>query len=100
MHCHIEPHFLEGMAMVINEGYDYQNVPPDNLVALQCGKFNWTVEEFNSSLNMPTERRSAGCMKPLCSSTEPSSTSDDTECPTSPSISTDLDMQPLQPLGM
>ena len=22
MHCHIEPHFLEGMAAVVNEGYE------------------------------------------------------------------------------
>ena len=59
MHCHIEPHFLEGMAMVINEGYELQNTPPDNLGFLQCGNFNWTVEQFNSKLDMPTERRDA-----------------------------------------
>ena len=68
MHCHIEPHFLEGMALVINEGYELQNVPPDNLVALQCGSFNWTIEEFNSRLNMPMERSSVICTPPLCSS--------------------------------
>ena len=71
MHCHIEPHFLEGMAMVINEGYELQNVPPDNLVALQCGDFNWTVNEFNSRLNMPLERRSVSCTSPLCSRPSP-----------------------------
>ena len=68
MHCHIEPHFLEGMAMIINEGYELQNVPPDNLVALQCGNFYWTVEEFNSRLNTPEERRFVSCTTPFCSS--------------------------------
>ena len=60
MHCHIEPHFLEGMALVVNEGYELQNTAPEQLGFLQCGDFNWTVEEFNMKLNNPTERRSAG----------------------------------------
>jgi hypothetical protein len=82
--------------MVINEGYELQNVPPDNLVALQCGNFNWTLEEFNSKLNMPMERGSTSCFEPLCSSNEPSTTTD-AECPTSPS---NPDQQAIQPLGM
>ncbi len=96
MHCHIEPHFLEGMAMVINEGYELQNVPPDNLIALQCGNFNWTVEEFNSISNMTMERRYTRCFEPLCSSNE-SSTTTGAECPTTPS---NPDQQAIQPLGM
>ena len=67
MHCHIEPHFLEGMALVVNEGYELQNVPPEDLFALQCGNFNWTVEDFNSRLNMPVERKSVSCTTPFCS---------------------------------
>ena len=95
MHCHIEPHFLEGMALVVNEGYELQNVPPDNLVPLQCGNFNWTVEEFNSRVSMPMERGSVNCFEPLCSPSDVSTTSD-TECPTSP---TNPDQQAFQPQG-
>ena len=82
MHCHIEPHFLEGMAAVINEGYELQNVPPDNLIPFQCGNFNWTVEQFDSVLNMPMERRFASCTTSLCSPTPEPSASDTTELPT------------------
>ena len=56
MHCHIEPHFLEGMALVVNEGYELQNMPPDQLRVLQCGNFNWTVDQFNQKVAMPTAR--------------------------------------------
>ena len=64
MHCHIEPHFLEGMAAVINEGYELQNDPPSELKGLQCGDFTWTVEEFDKSLNDPLERRDV--QDPIC----------------------------------
>ena len=57
MHCHIEHHFLEGMAAVINEAYDLQNQPPFKLSLLQCGDFTWTVDEFNMKLSNPRERR-------------------------------------------
>ena len=48
LHCHIEPHQLEGMALVINELQAKQNPPPDGLPT--CGDFNWTTEEFNKKL--------------------------------------------------
>ena len=44
LHCHIESHQLEGMALVINEVKSKQNRPPDGLTT--CGSFSWTVEEF------------------------------------------------------
>ena len=44
LHCHIESHQLEGMALVINEVNSMQNSPPDGLTT--CGSFNWSVEEF------------------------------------------------------
>ena len=49
LHCHIEPHQLEGMALVINEAQTEQNPPPDGMHS--CGSFNWSVEEFNQKLN-------------------------------------------------
>ena len=52
MHCHIELHFLEGMALVVNEAFDLQNPPPVQQQVLRCGNFNWTVEEFNEQLGM------------------------------------------------
>ena len=44
LHCHIESHQLEGMAVVINETEAEQNPPPDGMPT--CGNFQWTVEEF------------------------------------------------------
>lgn len=55
MHCHIEPHFIEGMALVVNELFDLQNPPPTQQEVLQCGDFNWTVEEFYEKLNPSTD---------------------------------------------
>ena len=51
MHCHIEPHLLDGMAVVINELNSLQNRPPAELARLRCGNFNWTVDEFEDKLN-------------------------------------------------
>ena len=47
-HCHIEPHQLEGMALVINEAQAEQNPPPDGMRS--CGNFSWNIEEFNQKL--------------------------------------------------
>ena len=44
LHCHIESHQLEGMALVINEVESRHNPPPWNLTT--CGNFNWTLEKF------------------------------------------------------
>ena len=44
LHCHIESHQLEGMALVINELQYDQNPPPGGMST--CGNFNWTVKEF------------------------------------------------------
>ena len=44
LHCHIEVHQLEGMAVVINEAEGMHNPPPLNMP--QCGNFTWTVEQF------------------------------------------------------
>ena len=60
MHCHIEPHFLEGMALVVNEAYELQSVPPSSLFDLQCGNFTWTVDEFNMRVSDPLTRGEAG----------------------------------------
>ena len=44
LHCHMEPHQLQGMAMVINEVFDMQKLPPSEMQ--RCGNFTWTVDEF------------------------------------------------------
>ena len=66
MHCHIETHFLEGMTLVVNEGYEFQNQPPLALSEQQCGDFSWTVEEFDERLNNPIERESSESVGPFC----------------------------------
>ena len=66
MHCHIEPHLIDGMAVVINEHYDLQNPPPTELGQLQCGNFNWNVEEFKEKLNFnpaPCQARFNECCR-------------------------------------
>ena len=61
MHCHIEPHLLDGMAVVINEHYDLHNPPPTELEQLQCGNFNnWNVQDFEEKLNFNPNQVSAG----------------------------------------
>ena len=44
MHCHIEPHQMEGMAMVVNIAQERQSPPPTSLST--CGNFNLSVSEF------------------------------------------------------
>ena len=46
LHCHIEPHQLEGMALVINEVEKYHNPPPKDMAT--CNSFTWTVKQFKS----------------------------------------------------
>ena len=44
LHCHIEPHQMEGMAMVINIAQERHSPAPSSLST--CGNFNWSVSEF------------------------------------------------------
>ncbi len=48
MHCHIEVHQLEGMALIVREGSNAPNItePPENLN--KCGDFSVSDKEFNS----------------------------------------------------
>ena len=48
LHCHIEPHQLQGMALVLNEAWAQQNetlTPPEAMN--QCGDFALTLGEFD-----------------------------------------------------
>ena len=53
LHCHIEVHQLEGMALIIQE-YDENehNYPCDRILERikKVGNFNWTVDEFNEAV--------------------------------------------------
>ena len=49
LHCHIEPHQLEGMATVINEVQTRHNPPPSGMTS--CRSFTWSVDEFNEKRN-------------------------------------------------
>lgn len=55
LHCHIEPHQLEGMALVINEAQAQQNPPPNGMRS--CGNFTWSVEQFNEKLKFNPEEK-------------------------------------------
>ena len=61
LHCHIEPHQLEGMALVINEAQAQQNPPPDGMRS--CGNFTWSVEEFNEKQNFDPNKKSFAIWK-------------------------------------
>ena len=52
LHCHLEPHQVEGMSILINELEIRQNSPPDELTQSQkCGNFKWSVASFNTKVN-------------------------------------------------
>ena len=61
LHCHIETHQLEGMALVINELGSQQNPPPDGMST--CGNFNWTVRQFNNKLKYKPGQGKGGMSK-------------------------------------
>ena len=46
LHCHIETHQLQGMALIMNEAFDQQLSAPDDMN--QCGDFGVTVDEYAS----------------------------------------------------
>ena len=48
LHCHIEPHQMEGMAMVVNIAQEQQPPPPPGLST--CGDFTLSLEDFNERL--------------------------------------------------
>ena len=52
LHCHIEPHQMEGMSVIINELPSIQNCPPSELT-LKCNDFNWNVNSFNVKVQSP-----------------------------------------------
>lgn len=58
LHCHIEPHQLEGMALVINEAQAEQNPPPHGMRS--CGNFTWSIEEFNQKLKFNPDSEGHG----------------------------------------
>ena len=57
MHCHVETHTLEGMAVVINETATKSTPPPDGMRT--CGNFTFELEEFYDKIQNPGPRRSA-----------------------------------------
>ncbi len=48
LHCHLEPHQLQGMALVVNEAQSRQPPPPPGMRT--CGNFTWTVDNFTEAL--------------------------------------------------
>ena len=68
LHCHIEIHQIQGMAMIISEARDHQLPAPAGMDT--CGNFTWTLDEFYEYLSdePPTQ---------ASSTTTPSSTPSD-----------------------
>ena len=50
LHCHIESHQLEGMAVLIQEYPDSEHNPPPNGIN-DCTNFYWTFEEFYQAIS-------------------------------------------------
>ncbi|XP_028396787.1 multicopper oxidase abr1-like [Dendronephthya gigantea] len=46
MHCHIDPHLNNGMAISIGEETECINPPPDKMMDPTAKEFCWSVEEF------------------------------------------------------
>ena len=55
LHCHIEPHQLGGMAVILRE---YGSHPPPPAGINKCGDFSWTVSDFRRSLAYTGENSS------------------------------------------
>ena len=49
MHCHVENHAVEGMAVTLNEAQPYQNPSPPEM--RQCGNFEPTLQDFYDYLD-------------------------------------------------
>ncbi|KAL9952778.1 hypothetical protein ACROYT_G040081 [Oculina patagonica] len=47
LHCHIEIHQLQGMALIVNEASDDPSYAPDGMK--QCGNFEITIEDYLSA---------------------------------------------------
>lgn len=58
LHCHMEPHQLEGMALVINEAPERQPPPPPGMQT--CGNFSWTVKEFQEAVRFDPNDNGSG----------------------------------------
>ena len=58
MHCHVETHLREGMAVIINETHGSQTPPPDGMRT--CGNFTWELEDFYDRTQHPGPRVSPG----------------------------------------
>ena len=56
VHCHLEPHHMSGMAMVLNVAEDMQNPAPSGMTT--CGDFTWSLADFNQKLSFDPTRRS------------------------------------------
>ena len=49
LHCHIETHQLQGMALIMNEAFDQQLSAPANMN--QCGDFGVSMDEYACKLH-------------------------------------------------
>ena len=54
IHCHLEPHHMSGMAMVLNIAEELQNPAPSGMTT--CGDFTWSLADFYQKLDFdPTK---------------------------------------------
>ena len=56
MHCHVEPHAVEGMAVTLNEAQPHQNPSPPEM--RQHGNFEPTLQDFYNYLDFDPNRPS------------------------------------------
>ena len=56
MHCHVENHAVQGMAVTLNEAQPYQNPSPPEM--RQCGNFKPTLQDFYDYLDFDPNRPS------------------------------------------
>ena len=57
MHCHVETHTIEGMAVVINETASRSTPPPSGMRT--CGNFTFELAEFFDIIQHPGPRQDA-----------------------------------------
>ena len=97
VHCHLMPHHLEGMALVVNEAEVRQPPPPAGIC--DRGSFTWTVEDFNEALNFtytPPTLPSTDTM-PTATPTDTLPTLTPTDTPTATQMAPGPSQTPTEP---
>lgn len=64
LHCHVDPHLIEGMAVILSEAVEEIPRPPKGMV--QCNDFKWSLEEYFDELNKNSTNSEKSSINLIC----------------------------------